>query len=58
MMSRIQSFSISPSDTEAGKLLARIKKYCDSTGVTFSHIVMAALKNYAEEVLWPTKKQN
>jgi hypothetical protein len=57
-MSRIQSFSIAPGDTEAGKLVARIKEHCDRTGVTFSHIVMAALKYYVEEVLWPTKKQS
>jgi hypothetical protein len=57
-MNRIQSFSVAPGDTEASSMLKRIKEHCDRTGVTFSHIVMAALRKYAEEVLWPTKKQN
>lgn len=56
-MSRVQSFSVAPTDTSGQELIAKIKQHCDATGVSFSYIVIAALKKYTEEVLWPANKK-
>ena len=47
-MSRVKSFSIPPSDTPAKQLIEHVEKYCSTTGVTFSHVVIAAIKLYLE----------
>lgn len=56
MNKRVISFSILPKDTKAVLLIAKIKKYANNTGISFSFICLAALTKYYEEVLKCRKK--
>jgi len=51
MLSRVFSFSIKPTDTAALKLLQDIKMHGIRRGISFSFIVVTALRRWYEQEL-------
>lgn len=49
-MDNIVSFSMKPSDTEARKQVNKLKKHCEKTGISFSYLVLTAIKNLNKEL--------
>ena len=45
------SISIRPSDVDNIHIVKTIKQYCKSKGVSFSYIVLKALKKYYNEII-------
>ena len=43
---KIFSFSIKPSEHKTILMLARIKQHCMKTGISFSSIIINAIKDY------------
>lgn len=48
---KIFSFSVKPSDHEAITMVAKLKLHCMRNGLSFSNIVINALKAYSVESL-------
>lgn len=60
-MSRVHSFSVAPDDKDAHELMQMVKTYCARNGVSFSYIVLEAIKKYVQEepkLCKLTKKQD
>jgi len=51
MRDRNISFSVKPSDKEATQLIEDLKITSVKRGISFSHMVLSALKRYKAEVL-------
>ena len=45
------SISIRPSDTDNIHIVKVIKQYCRAKGVSFSYVVLKALKKYYNEII-------
>ena len=45
-MQSIYSFSIKKSDTKGLNTVKEVKELCDSKGLSFSHVIVEALKEY------------
>jgi len=43
MDNRIISFSVQPTDIEAGKEIKKLKEYCKKKGITFSFMIIKAI---------------
>lgn len=49
-MSNVVSFSIKPSDKDGRKQVDKLQKHCDKTGISFSYLVLKAIKNLNKEM--------
>lgn len=43
MSDRVISFSVQPTDIEAGKEVKKLKEYCKKKGISFSFMVIKAI---------------
>lgn len=46
----VHSYSVKSKDTESEDLINRLKKHCDKTGTTMSHLVLKGLYLVEKEV--------
>ena len=47
---RVTSFSAKPEDKDGLAEIAKLKAHCDKTGISFSHLVIQAIKNLNKEL--------
>lgn len=49
-MSRIISFSVTPTDKEAKEEVRKLKLYCDKSGIKFSYMMIKAIRKLNKEL--------
>lgn len=50
MSTKIYSFSHKPNDKKSEQAIDKLKEHSRRTGISFSHLVLKAIKRYVEEL--------
>ena len=50
MTDRVTSFSVPPGDLKALEQVRKLKKYCEETGTSFSHLVVRGITMVNKEL--------